>query len=358
MIDRNSPLPLYYQLAEHIKSQVESGAIKPGDKLPSESEMIELYGIGRLTIRQALSQLVNAGYLHKVHGKGTFCRETAAQGSRVNIDVILDMSFTYFTPYLIKGISHVLSANNCNFIIHDSKHDSLVIGDLLIGILGKGTSGLILQPSRITGEVSESLRHSFMQLRGAGIPYIMIDSVYEGVDTSYIILDDYKGGCLGARYFAELGHRHMGVVYMDDYKDSLLRRSGFAKTCEIMGLPKPVAILYESGFVDKLYEAVRHDRITALFCYNDQVALECISHLKAYGLAIPGNISVLGFDDSIIATATSPQLSTIAHPKQVMGEQAAGALLELIKKNRLWPYTSVFDPILIRRGSCAPPPAY
>jgi len=143
MLDRNNPLPLYYQLAERLKRQIELSEIKPGDKLPSESEMVELHGVGRLTIRQGLSQLVTAGYLQKAHGKGTFCIKSQARDKNANIDVILDMTNAYFTPYLMKGISQVLMSSNFNFIVHDSKDDSIMINDLLAEIIRKGSSGLI-----------------------------------------------------------------------------------------------------------------------------------------------------------------------------------------------------------------------
>jgi DNA-binding GntR family transcriptional regulator len=120
MINRNDPLPLYYQLAEDIKTQIKSGQIKVGDKLPSESEMVEIYGLGRLTVRGALARLVNAGYLKKNHGKGTFCISSQAKIERIDVDVILDMTYTYFIPYYVKSISAVLLAHNCNFIISDS----------------------------------------------------------------------------------------------------------------------------------------------------------------------------------------------------------------------------------------------
>jgi GntR family transcriptional regulator len=72
MIDKNSPIPIYYQLEEHIKDLIEKSELLPGDALPPEREYAEKYQISRMTVRQAFTQLVNAGYLHRVQGKGTF----------------------------------------------------------------------------------------------------------------------------------------------------------------------------------------------------------------------------------------------------------------------------------------------
>lgn len=72
MIDKHSPLPLYYQLEEQIKKSIESEELQPGDALPSERELSENYQISRMTVRQAITNLVNKGYLYREKGKGTF----------------------------------------------------------------------------------------------------------------------------------------------------------------------------------------------------------------------------------------------------------------------------------------------
>ncbi|WP_421383568.1 GntR family transcriptional regulator [Bacillus salacetis] len=75
MIKKNSPIPIYYQLGELIKELIEKGELKPGDSLPAEREYAEKFQISRMTVRQAFTQLVNEGYLHRVQGRGTFVAE-------------------------------------------------------------------------------------------------------------------------------------------------------------------------------------------------------------------------------------------------------------------------------------------
>ncbi|MCD7035353.1 GntR family transcriptional regulator [Metabacillus sp. GX 13764] len=75
MINKESPIPIYYQLQEHIKDLIEKGELQPGDAITTEREFAERYQISRMTVRQALTQLVNEGYLHRIQGKGTFVSE-------------------------------------------------------------------------------------------------------------------------------------------------------------------------------------------------------------------------------------------------------------------------------------------
>lgn len=71
-IDKNSVIPIYYQLAKIIKKQIYEGILKPGETLPAEHELVEMYGISRMTVRRALSELINAGMVYAEKGKGTF----------------------------------------------------------------------------------------------------------------------------------------------------------------------------------------------------------------------------------------------------------------------------------------------
>src|SRR5262249_47280003 len=75
LLNKNSPIPLYYQLAELLKEQVRSGEFKPGDQVRSERALGEQYGISRMTARQAISYLVREGVLVARHGFGTFVAE-------------------------------------------------------------------------------------------------------------------------------------------------------------------------------------------------------------------------------------------------------------------------------------------
>lgn len=71
-IDRTIPTPFYYQLLQIIKQQIETGELKPGDTIPTEKELVESYSLSRATVRQAILQLVNDGYLRREKSKGTF----------------------------------------------------------------------------------------------------------------------------------------------------------------------------------------------------------------------------------------------------------------------------------------------
>ena len=71
-IDKYSPFPIYYQIQEWVKQLIEDGEWKPGDKIPSENELCDKFEVSRMTIRQAINNLVEQGYLYRKRGIGTF----------------------------------------------------------------------------------------------------------------------------------------------------------------------------------------------------------------------------------------------------------------------------------------------
>ncbi len=74
-IDKSSKIPLYYQLEQILLEKIESGEYRPGDRIPTEMELQEMFGVSRMTVRQAISRLVNAGKLRAEQGRGTFVTE-------------------------------------------------------------------------------------------------------------------------------------------------------------------------------------------------------------------------------------------------------------------------------------------
>lgn len=75
MLDKQSPVPIYYQLEEIIKNKIENRMLQPDEMIPSEREYAERFEVSRMTVRQAITNLVNNGYLYRLKGKGTFVQK-------------------------------------------------------------------------------------------------------------------------------------------------------------------------------------------------------------------------------------------------------------------------------------------
>ena len=85
IIDRNSPIPQYFQLQTWLIEQIEQGVFKPKDKIPTEEEIHQITGLARATIRQAIQNLVNMGYLDRKRRLGTFVKNGALETDKKTI---------------------------------------------------------------------------------------------------------------------------------------------------------------------------------------------------------------------------------------------------------------------------------
>jgi GntR family transcriptional regulator of arabinose operon len=105
--------------------------------------------------------------------------------------------------------------------------------------------------------------------------------------------------------------------------------------------------------LERMLEREAEERPTAIFCYNDELAVRMLDIIRRRGLTVPDDLSMIGFDDSNLAVATEVKLTTIAHPKTSMGADAVELLMKLITQRT--PRASlkdvVYEPALVERES-------
>lgn len=112
----------YHTLKESLKNDILSGVYQPGDKMPSENQLVQEYDLSRHTVRKALSILEEEGYIIAVHGKGTFCTERALHKKESkNIAVVTTYISDYIFPRLIQGINSVLSKMDTALFLRQQK---------------------------------------------------------------------------------------------------------------------------------------------------------------------------------------------------------------------------------------------
>ena len=210
MIDRKSFEPMYQQIKRDIEQQILSGEIKIGDKLMSETEMLEHYHVARMTVRAALTELVNNGCLAKERGRGTFCVALPRQEKK-SIDVLLDTGDNYFTPYFLSGISRVLDREGYQLVLNDTRDTVEMFEKLLQQIISRGTSGIIIQPYRRVQDISEELLRELESCQAAGIPVVTIDGKFRDQDLVGYMTDDVCGGKLATEHL-DVYKRQMQTV--------------------------------------------------------------------------------------------------------------------------------------------------
>lgn len=154
-------------------------------------------------------------------------------------------------------------------------------------------------------------------------------------------VDDHAGAALATRHLIDLGHRKIAFIGGPaDHSDALERLEGFKQTlaeAKITFNPKLVA---EGDFREAGGEAAVHRlldngaKFTALFCANDQMAHGVYLALSQRGLSVPGDVSVVGFDDLSASAYMLPPLTTIRQSVLALGQCSAQAVLQMINEQR------------------------
>ncbi len=330
----------YYVLMDNLKQDILSGKIKTGEKIPSENELATKFKISRHTVRKALSILENEGFLEAIHGKGTFCMGRARKNSRGashNIAVITTYISDYIFPRVIQGIDYVMTREGYSIILKNTGNSQKNEAKALEDIMTKNIDGLIIEPSK--SEIFCKHMNQYEALDMIKTPYVFLQGTYPQMKNKpNIVMDDVEGTYLLTKYLIELGHRHIiGIFKIDDCQGTA-RHKGYIKALNEAGMfynPDSVILFHTEDRGKKPAAMVKQFveskmEMDAIVCYNDQVAVEVIKALETYNIKVPEDISVTGYDNSMIAENGPVKLTTISHPQEKIGEMVAELLLEKI----------------------------
>ena len=325
-------------------------------QLPSENVLAQQFKMSRHTVREALGDLENQGWIRREQGRGTFCIYLEKLGGKT-IAVITTYISDYIFPTLIRGIEEILSCSGYTLVLANTSNDKGKEAQCFDNLLNQDLAGLIIEPTKSSKE--NICRSYFKEFEHRGIPYIFLHAVYSDLDSAYMIMDDQKGGYMATKYLLQLGHREIAGIFKADDLQGLKRQAGFEAALveynvvlkpELLGNYETEQLLsYPYQFTKSILS--KAPRPTAIVCYNDQIALKVMEAIRDEGLRVPDDISVIGYDDSSLAMATEVKLTTIKHPKAEMGRQVARFIIDMVEK-RVEKPRFIYQPELVIRNSC------
>ncbi len=353
----------YEIVKEKIINWAVEGKYKPHEKIPTESEMMDLFKVSRHTIRRALGDLSSENYLYRIQGSGIYMSDFKQNESYLkkykNVGVLTTYISNYIFPDIIGGIEDTLYDNSYSLLLSSTRNNIMFENRNLSNLLAHKIDGLIIEPTKSAYQ-NPNMGY-FDNLIKQNIPFIMINASYPQIEVPSLCVDDFKGGKMAAEYFFKLGHKNiMGIFKVDDLQ-GVHRMNGFISECQrndiLLNQNQIMTYLSEetdSVLPDKIKRVMsKNQHPTGVFCYNDEIAFMVISIAHSLNLKVPDDISVIGFDDSQISKIITPNLTTIAHPKQKMGIDAAKLIIKLINNNNQFSKSDsiVYEPELVIRSS-------
>ncbi|MBS4208870.1 LacI family DNA-binding transcriptional regulator [Bacillus sp. FJAT-50079] len=198
------------------------------------------------------------------------------------------------------------------------------------------------------------------------IPVAIVARDFPMFSINAVALDDFMGGYLAASHLIELGHTTIGVIGRDVWSNRE-RIRGFKQALaennltfiDYFELIKDISDMKAGKGIDHVKAAkeimnkylLQQNRPTAIFACNDLLAIGAIQAAKEYGLNVPEQLSVVGFDNTLIATIVEPPLTTIAQPIQNMGTEVMNLMVSMIKGERKEKVRMTLLPSLVIRES-------
>jgi LacI family transcriptional regulator len=193
-------------------------------------------------------------------------------------------------------------------------------------------------------------------------PIVAVDHNVQSSTLPTVDADNLSGAVTATEHLIRLGHRRIGFLAgRPDLESARLREQGYRQALEAAGIPfDPNLVRVGSYQPEAAREATRdllagEPRPTAIFAANDASAIETIAVAKALGLTVPGDLSVVGFDNVPESALCEPPLTTVEQPIQRMGEEAVRLLLALIDDPTGLPAQVVLPTRLVERASCRAP---
>jgi DNA-binding LacI/PurR family transcriptional regulator len=222
-------------------------------------------------------------------------------------------------------------------------------------LVERGASGIMF----VSGLHADSLARMerYTRLIDRGLPIVMINGYSDAVDAPFVSPDDRLAVRLAVSHLADLGHERIGLAVGQRRFVPVLRK--------IEGFRQAMAERFDQADVDDLIAhslftveggqaaaAVLLDRdCTGIVCGSDLMALGAIRAARSRGLGVPGDVSIVGYDDSPLIAFTDPPLTTVRQPVQAMATAAVDTLLETVDGAPARNLELVFQPELIVRGS-------
>jgi LacI family transcriptional regulator len=226
----------------------------------------------------------------------------------------------------------------------------LLYMDLLIQ---KQVDGVLLVP---TGDQTQTAA----ALQTRNIPVVVIDRDVPDASLDRVFVDNVAGSYNAVQHLIDLGHRRIGYIGGPRHVSTVPDRvAGYRQALEQAGIPFDEHLVVDSNFHDEGgYKAAQlllslPDPPTAIFAGNDLMAIGAMAAARERGVAVPAQLSVVGFDDIHLAGYINPPLTTVAQPKYELGVIASQLLFERLAQPALPPQRRLLKAQLVIRESTA-----
>lgn len=301
-------------------------------------------GVSALTRQNVLAALDAMGYERSARPK----RSTAGL-----VGLITPELSNPIFPALAQVIEQILARHDYIPVLCTQTPGGSTEDELVEMLVDRGVTGIVFVSGMHADTTADHERYTRIAARG--VPFVLIDGFSDRISAPFVSVDDAAAMRMAVEHLAELGHERIGLALgpprfvpvarkVDGFTEAMSRRG-----LDVTGLVEHSLFTVEGG---QAAAAALLDRgCTAIVCGSDVMAFGAIRTVRARGLEVPRDVSVVGFDDSPMTAFTDPPLTTLRKPVDAMGAAAVDALLDEINGNTAHRAEFVVQPELVLRGS-------
>lgn len=311
-----------------------------GSKL-TISDIARLAGVSKATVSRVINQKANVDpatrerVLRVINEKGFVPSITASglAGGRSRLIGVLSPPFTWpFVPEIMRGVAELMEHTSYEIVLYgiNPTRGHTDVLDRIIGM--RLTSGLLAILPRTLGK-------HLSDLRDHGLPIVVIDDQGPLLDLPWVGIDNRESAYQATRHLIELGHRRIAHIEGPvDFRCTDERFDGYQQALFEAGITPDPKLLFKSDFTtegghacaEQIFTMDTLERPSAIFSANDNMAYGILEAAEEYGIRVPEDVAIVGFDDMPLSSYMRPALTTVRQPFYEMGKIAVELLLSFV----------------------------
>ncbi|MDE3061425.1 MAG: GntR family transcriptional regulator [Acidobacteriota bacterium] len=348
---------------EHLLKSIQSGQLKPGDRLPSEAELGRMFEASRITVAKAVLDLQRMGLVTRRPGAGTHVQKVQQAAGRTFGLLIPELGLTEIFEPICHGMMRspfarpdaLLWGNSSSSVRETAKEAEQLVHSFIV----QKVAGVFFAPLELTREKEAVNRRIARALERAQIPVVLLDRCYmpypERSAHDLVGVDNRRAGFVATSHLLAQKVRRLVFLGEPDTANTVdARITGFYEALRSSGISAERDAVWrgspqDEGFVKRMLDVARPEGIV---CANDLTAARLMQLLLGLGVRIPEEIRIVGMDDVKYASLLPVPLTTIHQDCAGIGAVAMATMLERLEHPEL-PVRDVLVPTrLVVRRSC------
>lgn len=351
------------RIFDYLLGAIQSGELKPGDRLPSEAELGKLFDASRITVAKAVHDLQRMGLVTRRPGAGTHvCAEEKPAGRTFGL-LIPELGLTEIFEPICRGMMRTHFARPDALLWANSSvpiEDSAKAAEQMVeSFVAQKVAGVFFAPLELTPDKDAANRRIARALDRAQVPFVLLDRCYlpypDRSPHDLVGSDNRRAGFIATSHLLSLNVKRL-VFFGEQLAANTVdaRITGFDEALRSHGIRPDWKPVWRGSPQDESY--VRHmldaTRSEGVICANDLTAARLMQVLLGMGIRVPEEIRIVGMDDVRYASLLPVPLTTIHQDCGGIGAVAMATMLQRLEHPEL-PVRDVLVPVrLVVRRSC------